>query len=166
MGWSGQQVDDSNQPIQARADFVGAQPFYDIETVYEEDDCQGENMKWKDSDYESQTSTPATLTLSGSCVSSSTNDTSSTSDGLSSEGNADCILSTNCAERNDDSTRKNSWSDTSSYSSSPGNLRERITATSGLGKATSRPTSSMNDQLKYYIKKHMPTPPSASQQRG
>jgi len=149
-------VDDDFQPIGARANYVGAQAFYDVETVYEED-SKGDNMKWKNSDYGSQASTPAaTLTLSGSCLSSSE---SSTSDGYSCEGNY-------IDDGNDDSVIKSSWSATSSLRSSARRNHNEISPStrSTSGRTKSRPTSSMNDQLKYYIKKHMRSP-STPQER-
>jgi hypothetical protein len=142
-------------------------------TVYEEEDYES-NLKWRLSDSMSQASTPATMTstlIPGSIISSSSDSGSSSDvdgDGLSYDENSvgSPPLNTGFTPREDDSISISGWPVASSLQTPRHHeMTTASTTSSTASKNRSRPSSLMKDQLKYYMSKHIASPPSRLQEK-
>jgi hypothetical protein len=116
--------------------------------------------EFDNSNYISQSHTPVTVNstiVSGSCLSSTTNDSDSTSDGISCDGNLGSPLITDYSLRHDESVSISGWPIASSLQSLTPKIQKGTSrASASLGsKVSPQPSSMMKDQLKYYMKKHM-----------
>ncbi len=144
------------------------QPWHE-DSAYKQNEYERNPIKWKQIDAMSQASTPATLTSTLVTNSGEESDVSSTVGGLSCDEN-DLSPNPYAAQRRSGDVSISGWPTASSIQSNmtPRN-KVHMTESSTTGRSSpfsldtssvkTRSSSTMKDQMKYYMRKHM-TPPS------